>query len=180
MTVDYFAEVQQMNAAQLYHMLQELSSGRTPAGWASGKAFEHIVLRGFELEGAEVIWPFNVQLIGETVEQIDGAVYHGGLSCLVESKDYSEPINVEPIAKLRSQLTRRPPGTLGLVFARSGFTEPAKILTRMMSPLQILLWAYEELEASLHDQTLCRALITKYKYAVEQGMPDYDTREGLR
>lgn len=180
MTVDYVALVRQMDSAAIFALLQELGNGQPIPGWSSGKAFEHIILRGFEIEGAEVTWPFNVQLIGETIEQIDGAIYYQGLSCLVESKDYDEPINVEPIAKLRNQLTRRPPGTIGLVFARSGFTEPAKLSTRIMNPLQILLWAYEELEEAVHNQTLCRALITKYRIGVEYGVPDYDTRIGLR
>ena len=180
MAVDYVALIQQMDTAQLHALLQELETGQPVPGWASGKAFEHIILRGFEIERAEVTWPFNVQLIGETIEQIDGAVYVQSLSCLVEAKDYNEPINVEPIAKLRNQLMRRPPGTMGLVFARSGFTEPAKLSTRIMNPLQILLWGYEELEVSLRNQTLCRALLTKYRYAVEYGVPDYDTRIGLR
>jgi hypothetical protein len=98
----------------------------------------------------------------------------------IKSKDYSAPINVEPMAKLRNQLSRRPAGTLGLVFSREGFTEPAKILARMMQPLNILLWEYEELEQSLTTGTMCRALVTKFQYAVESGLPDYDIRTGLR
>lgn len=180
MTIDYVTEIRKMVVADLSAMLQDLASDQPSTSWASGKAFEHIILRGFELEGAEVVWPFSVQLIGETIEQIDGAIYCAGLSCLVESKDYSEPINVEPIAKLRNQLMRRPPGTLGIIFARNGFTEPAKISTRMMNPLQILLWEYGELESSLRDGTLCRALVRKYRAAVEMGMPDYDTRKVLK
>jgi len=44
-------------------------------GWDSGKAFEYLVLRAFQLDGAEVTWPYEVSLFGEEViEQIDGAV----------------------------------------------------------------------------------------------------------
>jgi hypothetical protein len=28
-----------------------------PAEWASGKAFEYLILRIFELDGADVVWP---------------------------------------------------------------------------------------------------------------------------
>ena len=124
-------------------------------------------------------WPFTVEEEGEVVEQIDGAVHYEWLSCLVEAKDYSEPINVEPIAKMRNQLTRRPVGTLGLIFARSGFTDPAKKLTRRINPLNILLWEPSELVQGLRDGTLCRALKTKYIRAVEMAEPDYNSTRGL-
>jgi len=121
-----------------------------------------------------------MQSNGTVAEQIDGAVYHSGFACLVESKDYSDPNNIEPIAKLRNQLTRRPAGALGLLFARNGFTEPAKTLTRMTNPLKILLWEFEELEKGLSTGTMCQALKTKFFYAVEMAIPDYDTRTRLR
>jgi hypothetical protein len=34
-----------------------------------------MVLRAFELDGAEVKWPYRVKLFGEEVEQIDGVIY---------------------------------------------------------------------------------------------------------
>ena len=172
---NYVALIQRKNTAQLLAMLQSISNGIPIPGWQRGGAFEHIVLRAFEIEGAEVQWPFRVPYNGHTLEQIDGAIYYGGLFCLVESKDYNGRINVEPIAKLRNQLMRRPGGTIGLVFARSGFTEPAKILTRMMNPLSILLWEFDELEEALRTSTMCAALKTKFRFAVEQGMPDFNT-----
>jgi len=86
-----------------------------------------------------------------------------GLNSYVESKDYRKPINIEPIAKLTNQLLRRPSGTLGLIFARHGFTEPAKILARTMNPLNILLWEFEEVEQSLNSGTMCQALMTKFQ-----------------
>ena len=180
MPIDYVATVKAKSKEQLIEMLQSVKDHEENEDWPAGKAFEHIVLRAFDLEGAIVTWPFEVKAYGATIEQIDGAVYCDHLACPVESKDYSDPNNIEPIAKLRNQLTRRPSGTLGLLFARSGFTEPAKMLTRMISPLNILLWEFEELEQGLRDSTMCRALKTKYMYAVETAAPDYDTRTGLR
>ena len=180
MLIDYIATIQTKNTAQLLTMLAAVEANRTLRNWPPGKAFEHIVLRAFELEGAAVSWPFHNEMHGQVIEQIDGAVYFEHLACLVESKDYSDPNNIEPIAKLRNQLTRRPAGTLGLLFARSGFTEPAKTLTRMINPLNILLWEFGELEAGLRTGTMCRALKTKYRVAVERATPDYDTRIGLR
>ena len=54
-------------------------------------------MRAFDLEHAEVRWPYNVYLDGVLIEQIDGVVHAGSLSCLVESKDYQRRINVEPM-----------------------------------------------------------------------------------
>ncbi len=180
MAVDYVARISRAGTAELSRMLDDLSARRPIRGWASGKAFEHIILRGFFLEGAEVSWPFEVREGRHTIEQIDGAVYCDGLFCLVESKDYSEAINVEPVTKLRSQLERRPAGTLGLIFARSGFTPSAKYLVKTHSPLNILLWEFEELRMAIADQKMRPALQTKFKYAVEQALPDYNIERGYR
>ncbi len=58
------------------------------------------MIRSFELEGAEVAYPFVVQMGGTIVEQIDGAVHTNGLSCLIECKDQVGNVNIDPIAKL--------------------------------------------------------------------------------
>lgn len=155
-------------------MLGRISQGVQIPKWARGKPLEHIILRAFEIEGADVAWPFEVKIGSQVVEQIDGAIYCDGLSAIIESKDYSEPINVEPIAKLRNQLARRPLHTMGIIFARRGFTEPAKTLTRMVGPLNILLWEFQELDTAIRRQQMRHALRTKLKYAVELAMPDYN------
>jgi hypothetical protein len=160
-TKDFVSAIHKCNRAQLLSMLRSVGAPQPIRGWPAGKALEHLVLRAFEIEGAIVQWPFAVDVFGETVEQIDGAVHYHHLHVLCESKDFSEPVNIEPIAKLRNQLIRRPAGTMGMVFARSGFTEPAKTLTRMISPLNVLLWEFGELEQALDQGTLCRALTTK-------------------
>lgn len=175
---EYERRIQTYDNAQLRQMLAALAAGRRLSGWASGRALEYLVLPQFQLEGAEVRWPFPVEMENELAEQIDGAVYYAGLACLLEAKDYRKPINIEPIAKLRNQLSRRPAGTLGIVFARSGYTVPAKILTRRANPLSILLWEFEELEFALEKQVICRGLVTKYRYAVEQGIPDFNITVG--
>ena len=152
---------------------------RSTPNWDSGKAFEYMVLRAFELDGAEVKWPYRVKLFGEEVEQIDGVIYSGGLSCLVESKDFADKSNVDiaPIAKLRNQLLRRPASTLGLVFSRTGFTDPARRLSYVSSPQNILLWNGEEIKYALEKEIICELLTLKYRVCVEDGLPDYDVRE---
>ncbi len=160
-------------------MLQVLSNGDSIPGWPPGKALEYIVLRGFEIESAEVMWPYEVQQDDYIIEQIDGAVYCDSLYCLVESKDTSEAINIEPIAKMRNQLARRPSGSVGIVFSRSGFTEPMKLQMRMLVPLNVLLWGYDELETAIRKQQMRTALRLKYQYAVQFGVPDYNVEEEL-
>jgi hypothetical protein len=73
-----------------------------------------------------VRYPYEVSLFGEKVEEIDGAVHLPGLSCLVESKDWGKNVAIGPIVKMRSQLLRRPGGTIGLMFSMKTFTKPAR------------------------------------------------------
>ena len=160
---------------QLWYAINE---GKADAyGWDSGKALEYFVLRAFQLEGAEVRWPFDVKIADSTVEQIDGVIYSDGLACLVECKDWSTKINIEPIAKLRNQLLRRPGASIGLVFSRQGFTDPALTLARFALPQTILLWTGEELSLALEKRMMREGLIAKYRRCVEEGLPDYNLRE---
>jgi hypothetical protein len=106
--------------AVLQGMLANIKRGRNIRGWSIGRALEYVVLRQFQIEGAVVTWPFDVSLENEVVEQIDGAVHYQHVSSLLECKDHASAVNVEPFAKLRNQLLRRPPGTIGMLFARSG------------------------------------------------------------
>lgn len=148
----------------------------TPA-WESGKAFEYLILRAFQLSGAQIIWPYRVHIFGEEVEQIDGAVYYAGLSCLVESKDFShDKVDIAPIAKLRNQLLRRPGNTIGWVFSRTGFTDPARILAQFASPQTILLWNGEEIQYALDSENIADLLLLKYQKCVELALSDYDVR----
>lgn len=146
---------------------------RDTPGWDSGKAFEYLVLRAFELDQARVRWPYTVDLFGEPIEQLDGAVHARGLSCLVESKDFVEDIAIGPIAKLRNQLLRRPAGTVGLMFSSSDFTSPAIMLAHFVLPQTILLWRGTEVADALEQKRICDLLEVKYRICVEQGMPDY-------
>lgn len=168
------------------------------ADWKPGKAFEYLVLRLFELAGADIVWPYYVyagsagreatsKKRGHPIEQIDGAIYVDSLYCLVESKDWSASegmgpnrMNFEPIAKLRVQLQRRPTFVLGLVFSMSGFTHEAKQLLTMMLPQSILLWEGSEIDAIVNGQYsggMRSALKAKVRYAVEQALPDLNIKE---
>lgn len=156
-------------------------------GWEPGKAFEYLVLRAFQLEGSYVLWPYEVR-IGELtktetsrpLEQIDGFIYtKDGLACLVECKGGENTVNVEPIAKLRNQLLRRPGTTIGIVFSRGGFSDPALLLAQFIAPQIILLWTGEEVEIALEKRWFCKGLVAKYRVCVAKGLSDHSIRSEL-
>jgi len=89
-------KIRLLDWAGLRALWSAIKVGDTPS-WAGGKALEYLVLRAFELdahESATVRYPYNVSLLDEIVEQIDGAVHLPGLSCLVESKDWDEKVPI--------------------------------------------------------------------------------------
>ncbi|MBR8833139.1 MAG: restriction endonuclease [Stigonema ocellatum SAG 48.90 = DSM 106950] len=105
---------------------------------------------------------------------MDGAVYTDELSCLVECKDQIGNIAIDPVAKLRNQLLRRPAGIIGVVFSTTGFTEATQILAQYSANLAILLWNGDEIEYALNHQLMRRGLVKKYRYCVERGLPNYN------
>jgi hypothetical protein len=113
---------------------------------------------------------------GTEIEQIDGAIYCSGLSCLLKCKDSGASVNIEPIAKLRNQLLRRPTGVIGIVVSRGGFTEPAETLAQFLSPQTVLLYGGEEIDYLLGQEKMVGPLLTKYRYCIEQGLRNYDNR----
>jgi len=175
--VDYVRQIEQYTThAELFTLWQAIAAKDTP-GWPLGRALEYLVLRAFALEGAEVRWPFRVQDIGEELEQIDGVVYIEGLACLIECKDLTAKVNVEPIAKLRNQLLRRPGQTIGVLFSFSGFSEAAQVLARFTAPQTILLWPGPEIAYCLSNQFFRQGLLVKYRWCIEQAIPFYDVRD---
>ncbi|MBP6822203.1 MAG: hypothetical protein KA368_11715 [Acidobacteria bacterium] len=161
----------------LVGLWNKMNSG-TEVDWKPGKALEYLVLRAFQLEGAEVQWPYQVNVSGETIEQIDGVVYSDNLCCLIECKDLAEPVNIEPIAKPRNQLLRRPAATIGVIFSRTGFTTSAVTLAQFLAPQTILLWEGIEIEYALKKRVFRRSLDEKYRFCVENGFPNYNIKQG--
>ncbi len=170
------ARIQLFNQQDLIRLWQDIITRSTAkAGWLPGKAFELLILQAFKLEGAEVIWPFEVRLFDSLIEQIDGVIHLGPstFSILVESKDLNSAINIEPIAKMRSQLQRRSNATIGSVFSVNGFTEPALTLARFMAPQTILLWNKEDIGYCLINHVIIKSFTLKYRHHVEHGLPDF-------
>ena len=167
---DHVARIRAMGWYDLHALLARIRAGRTP-GWPAGRAFEYLVLRAFELDGATVRWPFTVSMADETVEQIDGAVYAANLSCIVEAKDTTARVDVNALAKMWTQLARRPAATVGLVISRSGFTNAAITLAGYFAPQTVLLVAGWELERAMVPGGMTAMLVAKFRECVEEGVP---------
>lgn len=178
---DYIDEIRKFTThAELLKLWKQVVAGAPPAPWGAGKGLEHLVLRGFEIENVDVRWPFNIKMPGKgIVEQIDGALHLGHLSVLVEAKDHTAPIAVEPIYKLRAQLLTRPAGVIGAVFSRAGFTEPAILHAPWTAPQTVLLWSPEDLTEALTKGKMVEGMKAKYRWAVEHAIPDRDLRAEL-
>jgi hypothetical protein len=174
-TEEYRIRIQHEPREGLIELWKSVIDNETP-GWESGKAFEFLILRAFELEGAIIRWPYSVAIFGENVEQIDGAVHFDDLniSILAEFKDYRRNLNIEPIAKLRNQLLRRPSNAIGCVFSTEGFTEPALILSQFSAPQTILLWEANHINFCLIEGRFKMGLLQKYRHAVEEGFSNFD------
>ncbi|WP_242046578.1 hypothetical protein [Cylindrospermum sp. FACHB-282] len=92
---EYEAKIASYNWDDLINLWSEIESGNTKAlGWGTGKALEYLVVRAFQLDGADVTWPYSVYMDGKQLEQIDGVVYVDGLACLIECKDTAEEIKI--------------------------------------------------------------------------------------
>ena len=174
---DYVARIRGLDQKGIVRLWTKIES-RKVHGWPSGKALEYLVIRLFELDGATVEYPYNVfdRATNQILEQIDGFVQVDGLSMLIETKDFRDPMNVEPIAKLRNQLLRRPAGLVGSIFSYSGFTDPAAVLAAFCAPQAILLWTGDEIAAVVDGYSITSAMRIKYSILLRDGVPDSDFR----
>ena len=87
-STEYEAAIRNLKWPGLQRLWADITSGTVDPWWPKGKDFEYLIVRMFELDKAQVTWPYPVYLFGgKAKEQIDGAVRFGGLHWLVESKD---------------------------------------------------------------------------------------------
>ncbi len=105
------------------------------------------------------------------MEQVDGVVYLGERAFLLESKNLSEPMAVEAVARLRMRLESRPPGTMGVLFSVQDFTLPTEVFTQFATPLNVLLWENTDLDLALTNASMVASLRAKLEYATENGLP---------
>lgn len=172
----YVQRIRAMDRPALMRLWERLWDGRKLDDWPPGKAFELLVLRAFEQEGAYVVWPYLVSPLAPLdlsgmVEQIDGAIYVDGMSCLVESKHQRAPIHFGPVARFKARLDRRPPGVLGLMFSVSGFTDPALREAYIHPVRNVLLWDGADIAFAIRHG-MRAGLQAKWRWAVERATPD--------
>jgi hypothetical protein len=173
---EYETAIRKLQWPGLQKLWADITANQVTPWWPPGKAFEYLVIRMFQLDKARVTWPYSVHLFGvQESEQIDGSVRIAGMHCLVESKSETDPIAIDPIAKLRNQLLRRPAGTVGFVFTTTTFTPPAVQMTHFALPQAILLWTGKEVAYALEQRRICKFAEEKYRVCVEHGVVDFDT-----
>ncbi|MDY7232074.1 restriction endonuclease [Hyalangium rubrum] len=161
-------QIRTLDRLGLLRLWDWLLEGKPVDGWAEGKAFEYLILRAFEVETAHVVWPYFVS----RSEQIDGAVFVDGMSCLVESKQQAHRLGFGPIARFKARLDRRPSAAIGLLFSSSGFTEPAVEEATRHPTRNVLLWKGADITHALMNG-MRAGLQLKWRKAVEQATPDY-------
>ena len=140
--------------------------------WEPGKALEHLVVRAFRLSGLEAEYPYDVPPGGPPFEQIDGIAYWDNLSFLIECKDTEYEDSVA-IAKLRSQLERRPGTVLGMMVMTGAFTLPARKLAIMHTPYRFVVWQSQDIDAALAAKNFKPALRSKYLNLCRYGLLDW-------
>ena len=179
---EHQSKIETMGWKELSHLWTAIKDCETP-GWDPGKAFEYLIVRMFEIDRFKVKYPFSVPLPYNnlSMEQIDGIVFYDSIGILLESKDYSDDsekkkknINIEPIAKLRNQLSRRPYLTLGCVFSSGGFTEAVSTLIDYLGNDTILLWRGEEVEYCLEKKRIGEFFKSKLEKRIEYGVHDFN------
>jgi hypothetical protein len=105
------------------------------------------------------------------MEQLDGVVYLHHRPFLIESKNLSGPAAIEAVAKLRFQIERRPPGTMGLLFSTSDFSLPTETFAQYAMPMNVLLWGRHDLDVGLENGVMLKGLQRKLQKAAEFGVP---------
>ncbi|HEX8441462.1 hypothetical protein [Archangium sp.] len=169
---EYQRRVLALGHEELVALWSGFRVGITPAEWPPGVLLEYLLLRAFQLEGAEVTWPYRVYRKSVLLEQIDGVLYFDGVSCLVECKDATRPVDAVAIVKLKSQLLRRPRTILGALFCSGEISESASTLMEMLPPPDVLLWEGAEIDLALRGQRLLEGMRKKLRHAVETGFAD--------
>ena len=175
----YLERVRSLDRAGVYRTWQVVRDRGNLVGWPPGKALEYLILRAFQLEGADVTWPYEVRKDGVLLEQIDGAVYFDGLACLIEARDWRVPLDFMSIAQMKMRLLRRPRMTLGAVFNNGRFTESAQRMAEFLPPPDVLLWEQQSIAEALEFGTLRDGMKRRLRYAIEYGLVEPEEREDV-
>ena len=173
------ATIRSYNWPKLKKLWSQIRLGNTP-GWARGKALEYLLVRAFDLEGAEVVYPYN-NSVSTAQEQFDGyvVVKELGAGFLIECKDWKDKVSFDELAKLHGRLTYRMPSAYGIFLSKTGFTPSAVELMFMMHPHNILLWSFDEIDECFKNHKFMKALKYKFQYAMITADPAIAVMDGL-
>ena len=171
--IDIETRIRKGDRKKLLEIWDEITNP-TAKSWTKGKGFEYLICKAFELEGANVEYPYNVIVRGTISEQIDGLISFGNIYCLIECKNQTDNVDFEPISKLRSRLQRRPSAAIGAIFTTASFTEPALILNEYLHPQTILMWEKMEIFKCLEKGYFMEGLKKKYQYCIANGLTNYN------
>jgi hypothetical protein len=171
---EYIERVRGYGWKDVDELWRDVKQCSTP-GWDAGKALEYLVLKGFELSGATVKWPYRVDFLDtKNVEQIDGVVYVANIAAMIECKDYSTPaarakrkMTHGPIAKLQGQLARRPSSLIGCLFTSGGLSESVRTLVNFTKPATILCWTGKDIDDCVRRKDFAEPLQRKLRACME-------------
>jgi len=170
---DLEAEARTWEREDLIRIWENLQARQPVKRWEAGKAFEYLVVRAFEIDGLRARWPYAVtyrQKLG-IVEQNDGLVYLGERAFLLESKDHTDALAIEAVAKLRFRLESRPPGTMSVLFTARSFSLATEVFSQFAAPLNVILWRGQDLDYALRRGSMASGLQAKFEAATERGIP---------
>lgn len=168
---EYAERAHRLDWPDVNQLWEDVKSRNTP-DWDNGRAFEHLVIRAFQLDGLEVEYSYHVPPHGNPLEQIDGVVYSASLAFLVECKD-ERTISIDAIAKLRNQILRRPETTMGCLFTSGRFTPAAMTLADFAVPHRMLLWSEQDIEIGIRERRFAGLLQAKYRHLCKYGLTDH-------
>jgi hypothetical protein len=83
-----------------------------------------------------------------------------------------QSVDIGVIAKLRTQLQRRPPSTMGCVFSSGSFTGPAVVLANVAVPHRITLWSRDDITEGVALRDFAGLLRRKYHELCMFGLMD--------
>lgn len=164
---------------KLERFWQRIKNKKTPK-WSSGKALEYMLVRAFDLSGADVVYPYNNNVL-TAQEQFDGfvSVKELGAGFLIECKDWQANVAFDELAKLHGRLSYRTSSTYGIFLSRTGFTASAVEMMYMMHPHNILLWSFNEIDECFKNHKFLEALKYKYQYAMVTADPMIAVYDGF-
>ena len=160
------AKIRTYDWTMLIDLWEQIKAG-TITDWNEGKALEYMLVRAFDLEGADVVYPYN-NIIIKAEEQLDGFVFDKelGAGFIIECKDWAGKVSFDELAKLHGRLLYRMSSTFGLFLSKHGYTSSAVEMMYYIQPHSILLWNSEDIDECFKKHKFLTALRYKYRYAM--------------